>query len=215
MNSIIERTREYVEEKFRGDSSGHDWWHIYRVWKMAQHIANNEDGVDIQVVELAALMHDLGDWKLNTTEKSEEEIISDACRTLDVSKDDTSKILDIILHIPYNKNIEVKNELSLEGKIVQDADRLDAIGAIGIARVFAYGGMQNRELYNPDIKPQKIVSVEQYKKSQGSSVNHFYEKLLLVKDHMNTETAKAIAESRHQYMKHYLERFHKEWDGEM
>jgi uncharacterized protein len=210
--SIIKDVVEYVREKLENESSGHDWWHIYRVWKIALRIVEEEKDADLFIVQLAALLREVGDWKIteneDTTKESEELL-----RKLGIDENIIRKIVDIIDNISFSSNIENKRNLSLEGKIVQDADRLDAIGAIGIARCFAYGGCKGREIYNPNIKPKKYKSTEQYKKSKSPSINHFYEKLLLLKDLMNTETRKKIAEGRHKYMKQFLDRFFREWEG--
>lgn len=212
---IIEKTREYVEQTLKGEGSGHDWWHVYRVWKMAQHIAQGEKDVDLFVVELAALLHDIADWKFNGGDEDTGAKVSREWLTkLGVDKAVVDHVCDIIATSSF-KGAEVKSEMkTLEGKVVQDADRLDAIGAIGIGRTFAYGGHTNREMYNPDIKPEMHTTAEQYKNNKSPTINHFYEKLLLLKDLMNTDTAKKIALERHKFMEEYLDRFYKEWEGE-
>ena len=209
---ILQKTAEYIKQEFSDDSSGHDWWHIYRVWKNAITICERESG-DSFIVQLAALLHDLDDWKFND---SRDETPLRAKAWLDSFSIDpsiTDRVCRIISHISY-KGAGVKNKMdSLECFIVQDADRLDAIGAIGIARAFAYGGYKNRPMYDPDLPPQMHASFEEYKNSKSATLNHFYEKLLLLKDMMNTSTAKRIAEQRHEVMVQYLSQFMDEWEG--
>lgn len=209
---IIQKTADYIKKEFSNDSSGHDWWHIYRVWKNAISI-NEIEQADSFIVQLAALLHDLDDWKFNESEDDtplRAKVWLDSC-SVDISIRD--KVCEIIKHISY-KGANVENKMnSLEGFIVQDADRLDAIGAIGIARAFAYGGYKNRMMYDPVSKPQLHASFEAYKNSQSDTINHFYEKLLLLKDKMNTQTAKRIAEQRHEVMVKFLDDFMKEWEG--
>ena len=209
---IIQKTAEYIKQEFSDDSSGHDWWHIYRVWKNAVTICEHEKA-DAFIVELAALLHDLDDWKFNDTG---DETPLRAKAWLDswgVEISTADKVCDIIMHISY-KGAGVENKMkSLEGLIVQDADRLDAIGAIGIGRAFAYGGYKNRMMYDPDSPPQMHASFEEYKNSKSATINHFYEKLLLLKDMMNTKSAKLIAEQRHEVMVKFLDQFMNEWEG--
>lgn len=209
---ILQKTADYIKREFSDDSSGHDWWHIYRVWKNAVTICERESG-DSFIVQLAALLHDLDDWKFND---SGDETPLRAKAWLDSFSIDpsiTDRVCRIITHISY-KGAGVKNKMdSLEGFIVQDADRLDAIGAIGIARAFAYGGYKNRPMYDPDLPPQMHASFEEYKNSKSATINHFYEKLLLLKDMMNTTTAKQIAKQRHEVMVQYLDQFMDEWEG--
>jgi uncharacterized protein len=209
---IIQQTADYIKREFSHDSSGHDWWHIYRVWKNASTICKHEKA-DPFIVELAALLHDLDDWKFN---ESGDETPLRAKAWLDscsVEPSIADKVCEIIMHISY-KGANVENKMkSLEGFIVQDADRLDAIGAIGIGRAFAYGGYKDRPMYDPESKPQLHATFEQYKNSKSATINHFYEKLLLLKDMMNTQTAKRIAEGRHQVMVDFLAQFMNEWEG--
>jgi len=209
---ILQKTAEYIKQEFSDDSSGHDWWHIYRVWKNAITICEYVKG-DAFIVQLAALLHDLDDWKFNA---SGDETPLRAKAWLDSFALDpsiTDAVCRIITHISY-KGAGVENKMdSLEGFIVQDADRLDAIGAIGIARAFAYGGYKKRPMYDPDLPPQMHASFEEYKNSKSATINHFYEKLLLLKDMMNTSTAKRIAEQRHEVMVQYLSQFMDEWEG--
>ena len=196
-----------------GEGSGHDWWHVYRVWKNAIHIGKQES-VDIFVVELAALLHDVADWKFhNGNDEIGPQVAKEWLESLGVSVDTVSHVCQIIKDISFKGAGVVTAMKTTEGMVVQDADRLDALGAIGIARTFAYGGSKNREMYNPDINPEMHASFEQYKKSQGTSINHFYEKLLLLKELMNTATARQIAEKRHAVMEDYLQQFYDEWEG--
>jgi uncharacterized protein len=210
--TVISNTIEFVKDKLKGDSSGHDWWHIYRVTTLSRKIQAAEGG-NLFIIELAALLHDVADWKFNTSEQDGIDLISNWLEKQQVEKAVINDVLKIIQNISYKGEGEKNNMISLEGKIVQDADRLDAIGAIGIARTFAFGGYKGNEMHNPDFKPVADMKFDQYKKSSGTTINHFYEKLLLLKDRMNTETGAQLAKSRHQFMQEYLEKFYKEWDG--
>jgi uncharacterized protein len=209
---LLQKTAAYIKQEFSNDSSGHDWWHIYRVWKNAITICEHEKA-DSFIVQLAALLHDLDDWKFN---ESGDETPLRAKAWLDslaIDRSITDAVCRIIIHISY-KGAGVENKMdSLEGFIVQDADRLDAIGAIGIGRAFAYGGYKNRAMYDPESPPQLHQTFEEYKNSKSATINHFYEKLLLLKDMMNTPTAKRIAEQRHAVMVQFLDQFMKEWEG--
>jgi uncharacterized protein len=209
---IIQKTADYIKQEFTDDSSGHDWWHIHRVWKNAVTICEIEKA-DSFIVQLAALLHDLDDWKFNDSGDETPLRAKAWLDTLSIDLSVTDAVCRIITHISY-KGAGVQNKMdSLEGFIVQDADRLDAIGAIGIARAFAYGGYKNRPLYNPDSPPQMHATFEQYKNSKSATINHFYEKLLLLKDMMNTATAKRIAQQRHDIMVKFLDQFMNEWEG--
>ena len=212
-DQIIIQTTEYIKVKLMGEGSGHDWWHVYRVWKNAIHIGKQES-VDLFVVELAALLHDVADWKFHDgNDEIGPQVAKEWLESLGVSEEIVSHVCQIIKDISF-KGAGVDTAMkTTEGMVVQDADRLDALGAIGIARTFAYGGSKNREMYNPDINPEMHTSFEQYKNSQGTSINHFYEKLLLLKELMNTATAKQIAEKRHAVMEDYLAQFYREWEG--
>lgn len=209
---LLKKTREYVKKKMSGESTGHDWFHAERVTRMALKIAQSEKNVDVFLVEIAALLHDIGDWKLNTSEKSEEKILTETMTTLSFPKELQTKVLDIVPNMSFSKNVSGKKELSIEGKIVQVADRLDALGAIGIARAFAYGGKHQREIYNPNDTLMTFKTTEEYRKEKSSSINHFYEKLFLLKDLMNTPYAKKVAEKRERYMKKFLDEFLSEWN---
>jgi len=210
---IIAQTAEHIRLKLEGEGSGHDWWHVYRVWKNAIHIGKQEKA-DLFVIELAALLHDIADWKFHDgNEDIGPQLAREWLETLSVEESIIAHVCRIIRAISF-KGAGVKNTMdSPEGLIVQDADRLDAMGAIGIARTFAYGGSKHREMYNPTVNPQLHTSFEQYKNSEGTTINHFYEKLLLLKDLMNTPTARKIAEGRHKYMQEFLQQFFLEWEG--
>lgn len=207
----IAKTETYVRSLCYGETTGHDWWHVVRVKNIAVEIAKIEKA-DIEIVELAALLHDIDDWKFaNQTEKPNKAFLW--LKELNFPQKQIETIIEIIDNVSY-KGAGVDTPISsLEGKIVQDADRLDAMGAIGIARTFAYGGSRKREIYNPEEKPELHSSFDDYKKTQSHTINHFYEKLLLLKDRMNTTTAKNIAESRHKFMLDFLERFLNDWEG--
>jgi len=211
-NDIIQKTMEYIKQEFGDDSSGHDWWHIYRVWKNAITICKQEK-VDLFIVQLTALLHDLDDWKFNESEDETPHRAKAWMESCGVDSKINVAVCEIIMHVSY-KGAQVENKMkSLEGFIVQDADRLDAIGAIGIGRAFAYGGYKNRPLYDPEMPNQMHASFEEYKNSKSATINHFYEKLLLLKDMMNTTTAKKIAKQRHEVMLRFLDQFMNEWEG--
>lgn len=211
---ILDKTRDYIKLELSGDGSGHDWWHIVRVTKTAMQIGIKE-GADLFIVELGAMLHDLGDFKFHDGDDTVgPRMVTEWLQKMNLDSDTIKKVVDIVKEISY-KGSEVETPMStLEGEIVQDADRLDAIGAIGIARTFAYGGSKNREMHNPDIEPENHNNFEDYKNSKAPTINHFYEKLLLLKDRMNTNTASKMAYKRHEYMKDYLNQFYKEWEGE-
>jgi uncharacterized protein len=201
---IIQRTAEFVKGEFQGDPSGHDWWHIHRVWQNALAICKHEKA-DEYVVQLGALLHDLDDWKFNEGEDETPRRAKAWMESCGVDPDVNQKVCEIIMNVSF-KGAQVKNKMnSLEGFIVQDADRLDAIGAIGIGRAFAYGGYRDRPMYDPELPPQMHATFEQYKNSKSATINHFYEKLLLLKDMMNTPTAKRVAQERHEVMVRFLD----------
>jgi uncharacterized protein len=211
-NEIIQKTVEFIKQEFGGDSSGHDWWHIYRVWKSAIAIGEREKA-DLFIVQLAALLHDLDDWKFNDSADETPRRAKAWMEACGIDSQINQAVCEIIMHISY-KGAQVENKMkSLEGFIVQDADRLDAIGAIGIGRAFAYGSYKNRPMYDPEAENQMHTSFEQYKNSKSATINHFYEKLLLLKDMMNTATAKKMAEQRHEIMLRFLDQFMTEWEG--
>lgn len=213
---VISKTVKFAKETLAEAEGGHDWWHIYRVWQSARHIAISEKDVDLLVVELGALLHDIADSKFHD---GDEEIgpktAADFLRSLNVKESTVEHVANIVRHISFKGGKEEQKWSSPELAVVQDADRLDALGAIGIARTFNYGGHKGRAIYDPDIKPNLNMSKEEYKQSTAPTLNHFYEKLLLLKDLMNTKTGKSLAEGRHQFMKRYLEEFYKEWEGEL
>lgn len=214
MRNIL-KVKEFAQLKMGTESTGHDWFHVERVFKTATMISQGEKDTDLFIIQAAALLHDLGDWKVNTSDKTEEEIIADACKDLDINLEDTKQIIDIILNMSFSKNVDRQKKLSMEGKIVQDADRLEALGAIGIARAFAFGGKNNRELYNPEIKPSKYKTLKDYQNTKNPTINHFYEKLFLLVPLMNTKTGKQMAAKREKYMKNFLKQFYAEWEGEI
>ncbi|MHA3046737.1 HD domain-containing protein [Riemerella anatipestifer] len=214
MNKIlIDNTERFVKDKLAGAEAGHDWFHIERVWKLSQKILSTEKEADEEVVNLAALLHDIADPKFhNGDETLALQISKDFLMKEKVSEETIDKVLFIIKHLSFKNKENQPKELPIEFKIVQDADRLDAIGAIGVARAFNFGGYKNNPMYNPEILPQKTFDKEQYKKSEGTTINHFYEKLLLLKDLMQTTEGKKIAEKRHQFMLNFLETFYREWN---
>ncbi|WP_312819152.1 HD domain-containing protein [Kaistella carnis] len=210
--NIIESTIAFVKEKLEGAEAGHDWFHIERVWKLSKKIAQNET-CNLEVVELAALLHDIADPKFHN---GDEELALKISGEFLESKNADAPIIDQVLFIIKNISFKNRNEIvenpPIELQIVQDADRLDAIGAIGIARTFNFGGFKNNLMYHPDIEPKLNQTKEEYKKSNGTTINHFYEKLLLLKDLMNTETGKKLAEDRHNFMLSFLKQFYHEWN---
>lgn len=204
----IKIIKEYVKEKLSMDSSGHDYWHIERVVNNAQKILPFETADNLKVI-VSAWLHDIGDYKLNNGKDKTKEIVFPLLISLEFSEDFAEEIIQIISEVSY-KGGHNSTPSSLEAKIVQDADRLDAMGAVGIARAFAYGGSKGRELFNPEESPNEYIDMDSYKKNTSCTINHFYEKLLKLKDLMNTETAKKIALERHNYMINFLDEFHKE-----
>ncbi len=211
---VITKTQEHVKNLLGGDSTGHDWWHVYRVYKTACYIAKIESA-DLFIVALAALLHDIADWKFNDGDLTAGSISARQwLDSLKVAPDITKKVCDIIQSVSF-KGAGAKIEtLSLEGKVVQDADRLDAIGAIGIGRTFAYGGYKNRPMHDPDMAPFYHNNFNEYKNHKGSTINHFHEKLLLLKDRMGTDTGKRLAAEKHKYMETFLKQFMQEWSAE-
>ncbi len=210
---IINKTVLFVQETLQGAEGGHDWWHILRVWNTAKRIAQ-EENVDTLVVSLGALLHDIADAKFyDGDETLGPKKATDFLTKLGVDKAIIDHVILIIENISFKGgNFEQKFK-SPELDVIQDADRLDAIGAIGIARTFNYGGFKNRELYNPNIKPNLKMTKAEYKKSTAPTINHFYEKLLLLSDKMNTKTGLKIAKQRHEYMEGFLAQFYAEWEG--
>lgn len=212
MKSTIENTVEFVKEKLEGAEAGHDWYHIERVWKLSKKIAETEN-CNQDVVEFSALLHDIADPKFhNGDETIAPKIAREFLEGQQVPEDITEKVLFIIKNISFKNRGELPGELPVELKIVQDADRIDAIGAIGIGRTFNFGGFKNNLMYDPEIQPSLNMSKDEYKKSNGTTINHFYEKLLLLKDLMNTQKGKELAQERHDYMLGFLDQFYKEWN---
>ncbi|MED1624245.1 HD domain-containing protein [Bacillus pseudomycoides] len=209
----IQKTVAFVRNILETDASGHDWYHIERVHKLAISLSEKEGG-DRFVIEMAALLHDVADEKLNESEEAGMKKVSDWLEGLNVTEEENEHILHIITNMSYKGGHGGKVS-TLEGKIVQDADRLDALGAIGIARTFAYGGAKGRLLYDPNIPPREEMTKEEYRKNDDPSLNHFYEKLLKLKDLMHTDAAKREAEIRHRYMEEFIEQFMKEWNAQI
>ena len=208
---IIARAEEYVKALFESEFSGHDYFHTMRVFNMATRIAEGE-GAEVSVVQLAALLHDVDDRKLSPSTHENLTNAKEFLLSNGVNEGDIKRICQIIREVSFGAN-GGEAPSTLEGKCVQDADRLDAIGAVGIARAFAYGGNHNRLMYHPDVKPNLNMSKEEYVNSKSTTVNHFYEKLFKLTDMMNTETAKSIAREREEYMRGFLAEFLDEWEG--
>jgi uncharacterized protein len=212
--SLIDNTILFVKEKLQNAEAGHDWFHIERVYKNSLLIAKNEN-CNLLIIQLGALLHDIADSKFNDGDETVgPKIARQFLESQNVDENVIQHVVKIIENISFKGGNFEKKFNSIELQIVQDADRLDAIGAIGIARTFNYGGFKNRTLYNPEILPKLNMTKEEYKNSEAPTINHFYEKLLLLKDKMNTETGKKIAQERHQYMELFLEQFFAEWKGE-
>lgn len=212
-SSTIERIKDRVKDILQNAEGGHDWWHIQRVWMTARDIARHED-VNIFVVELAALLHDIADPKFNLGDETigptmAKEILSEH----KVDPRVTEHVVNIIRFMSFKSSFDESPFSSEEMHVVQDADRLDAMGAIGIARAFNYGGFKNRAIYDPRIPPDLHLTKEKYKHSQAPTINHFYEKLLLLKDRMNTKYGRQLAEERHRFMENFLDQFYREWGG--
>lgn len=212
--SLIDNTILFVKQKLENAEAGHDWFHMQRVYKNALLIADGEQ-CDLEVVKLGALLHDIADSKFHDGDETVgPKVAREFLESQNASEEIIIHVVNIIENISFKGGNFEKKFTSKELEIVQDADRLDALGAIGIARTFNYGGFKNRPLYNPDIAPNLNMSKEEYKNSESPTLNHFYEKLLLLKDKMNTETGKKIAQERHQFMELFLSQFYAEWDGE-
>ncbi|WP_303311541.1 HD domain-containing protein [Hymenobacter sp. BT730] len=213
-SDIIARTADFVRDKFLNEGSGHDWEHIRRVWQTARTLAQNTPTAQVEAVELGALLHDVADWKFHG---GDEEAGPRAARQwltgLKVEEATIQHVEAIIREISF-KGLGVPTPMStLEGELVQDADRLDAIGAIGVARAFAYGGHKGRPLHDPAVPPVEHYSFESYKKNTGPTINHFYEKLLHLRERLHTPAARAVAEERHAFMEQFLAQFLREWDS--
>ena len=211
---LIKNTIEFVKQRLQNAEGGHDWFHIERVYKNSLLIAKDEN-CDLLVVQLGALLHDIADSKFhNGDETIGPKTARDFLKHQKVSENIIQHVIDIIENISFKGGNFSKKFTSIELEIVQDADRLDAIGAIGIARTFNYGGFKNRAIYDPNVAPNLTMTKEEYKNSESPTLNHFYEKLLLLKDKMNTQTGKKLAEKRHEFMLLFLEEFYAEWNGD-
>lgn len=204
---ILNKTKAFVKDKLCNEGSGHDWFHIKRVYNLATYLCEKEGG-DEFIIKMTALLHDIDDWKFSNNSKTTENFL----KSLDVDEEYIYKIINIITTMSYKGGVVDSTQSSLEGKIVQDADRLDAMGAIGIARAFTYGGNKNRLMYDPDIKPMDFQSLDEVKNLNNHTINHFYEKLLKLRNLINTDTARQIAEERHRFMEIYLDEFYYEWN---
>ncbi|MCR5861219.1 HD domain-containing protein [Flavobacterium sp. J372] len=213
-SQLLDNTIHFVKQQLHGAEGGHDWFHIERVYKNAVLIAEGEE-CNIEIVQLGALLHDVADSKFqNGDETVGPKVARDFLERQGVDEATIAHVIAIIENISFKGGNFEKKFSSIELDIVQDADRLDALGAIGIARAFNYGGFKNRALYDPAISPNLKMSKEEYKNSHSPTLNHFYEKLLLLKDRMNTKTGKKLAEGRHKYMEDFLAQFYAEWEGD-
>ncbi len=211
--SILARTADYVREQLAGDSSGHDWWHVERVRAAALAIGRRERA-DLFVVELAALLHDVADWKFHGGDDAAgPRVAGEWLAGLNVDRATIDHVCEIIAHLSFKGAGVATPMASLEGRVVQDADRLDALGAVGIARAFAYGGHAGQPLHEPDLAPHLHATFADYKSRRTTTINHFHEKLLLLKDRMNTAAGRELAERRHAFMQEFLTRFDDEWNG--
>ncbi len=210
--SLLDEAEQFVRAELERDSSGHDWWHIVRVRRLACTIAEAEDA-DVFICELAALLHDIADEKIAGDEAAGLARVRDWMETHGAEPATTTHVLEIISTMSFAGGQRAEMA-TLEGRVVQDADRLDAIGAVGIARTFAYGGSRGRLMYDPEHPVREYASKAEYHASQAPTINHFYEKLLLLKDRMNTHYARVLAEERHRFMERYLEQFYAEWEGQ-
>ena len=207
---LLKATENFVKSVLEGDSSGHDWWHIFRVKNLALRIAEAE-GADLFLVEISALMHDVDDWKLSSNESGGEKT-KNWLKSCGMDEHIVDRICVIIDGVSFKGAGVNTSTNDIECKVLQDADRLDAIGAIGIARTFAYGGSRGRGIYDPTVLPEMHSDFENYKKSNSPTLNHFYEKLLLLKDLMQTTMGKNLAQDRHEFMVRYLDQFYAEWN---
>ena len=208
-DKLIETLKQLIKSKFENESSGHDYWHIVRVVNNAKTIVEKEGG-DAFIVEVAAWCHDIGDYKLGDADSAADQITK-LLTELELDKETVNNIVEIVESVSFKGAQVNTNPISLEGKIVQDADRLDALGAIGIARCFSYSGHKGTLMHHPDRKPEMHDNFEDYKNANGTAVMHFYEKLLLLKDRMQTNTGTRMALERHNYMEQFLEQFYAEW----
>lgn len=211
-DALLAQAEDFVRGELSHDSSGHDWWHIHRVRALALRIAQAE-GADSFICGLAALLHDIADYKIAGDEETGQRTVRQWLSAHGADTPTIERVMEIIATMSFGGG-KRPPMTTLEGMVVQDADRLDAIGAIGIARAFAFGGARGRSMYDPDVPPKQFATVAAYHASTGATINHFYEKLLLLKDRMNTPTARRIAEERHHYMETFLAEFFAEWEGE-
>lgn len=210
---MIEELVKLLKSEFSGESTGHDWYHIERVWKVARRICAKEGG-NLIVVEAGALLHDIADHKfVENADETAASRIREILGNLGASEKMIDDVIEVVQKCSFKGGTNQHDEMSLEARIVQDADRLDALGAIGIARTFAFGGKFDRPIYDPDVDPSTFSSAEEYRNKRSHTINHFYEKLLLLKDLMKTASGKEIADERHAFLEHFLEQFYKEWEG--
>lgn len=209
---IIEQTKAFVRQRLDGEGSGHDWWHVVRVYNNALDIAKHESGADNLVVALSALLHDVADHKFGFSDEDRRNIIQEFLSNINVAADIIEQVVYIVNNISFKRGTNQHKMTTLEGQIVQDADRLDAIGALGIARTFTFGGHFNRPMFDPEYDRDAVTSE---KNISSDTISHFYEKLLLLKDRMNTEYGRQKALKRHQIMEEYLSNFYAEWNGEL
>ena len=213
--TVIDRTAEHVQRMLSADNTGHDWWHVNRVWKNAVLIGR-EEHADMFIVELAALLHDIADWKFRDGDHAAgAREARQWLEKLNVDPGAIERVCTIINEVSFKGAGVQTTPSTLEGMVVQDADRLDALGAIGIARAFSYGGHKGNPIHAPDIPLSLHQSFEEYKNRKSTTINHFHEKLLLLKDRMNTAAGKRLAEERHRFLQSYLDRFLAEWEGRM
>lgn len=212
--AMIQQTEQFVYQLLKGESSGHDWWHIHRVRNLALQMADEEPGnPDSFICEMAALLHDIPDDKLNPSPEVGKQKLTNWLNQLPVDKKQKDAITFIVLHLSYKGGTNPVRMETIEGKLVQDADRLDAIGAIGIARTMAFTGAHGRLIYDPRKNPRSEMTYEEYRSGEDTAIMHFYEKLLKLKDTMNTQSGKKRALNRHRYMEDFLKEFYLEWDG--
>ncbi|MFD1956351.1 HD domain-containing protein [Paenibacillus thailandensis] len=211
--AVLAEAERFVKSELENDTTGHDWWHIRRVVKMAERLAGLESA-DLFICKLSALLHDVADEKLNESKEAGLAKVDKWLRAQALRDEDRGHIMEIIGTMSYNGGANPPMR-TIEGKVVQDADRLDAIGAISIARCFLYSGSKGQPIYDPAVPPRDRMTPEQYRSGKSTAINHFHEKLLKLKDRINTASARIIAEERHRYMEQYVERFYKEWEGEL
>lgn len=210
--AVLSKTVEFVKQKLLSFDAAHDWWHVQRVWKNTLLLLTEEKDPDHFICQLAALLHDIGDPKFyEGDEKASRNVVEKFLQTLPLPEESIAEVMAIVQHVSFSKSFEKSAYFSPELAVVQDADRLDALGAIGIARAFSYGGFKNQEIFNPDQPFEPSNTKEEYKHKKASSIHHFYDKLLKLKDNMNTPTGKKIAAERHAFMVEYLVQFHAEW----